>query len=351
MSFDYGGKINQQNLKVALGFEGKVNPIAYVSGIKDEIKRTLEIRERSQFVRRYRWVNTPKGFDANLMERILYYRGRVVLFKIGEEFYHLPFALNGTIDAYGRYKSVTPLTFNGTVKTDDKGENYMGDGVLLNDLTLNVLYDMEDDTIGKDAVILNDYTQGISEFIIPRYQLNQIYHSELANIVVLIKHNLVSSARVYTVRVLDEGQKNAVLDEFANMEQDIINHGKRIFAVTSQTKLEEILKDKVLDTQEYWQCYVSLDNLRENLLGIENNGIFKKKERQLKGEQELEASSADLVYQDGLYNRQQMCQRFNALFGTDMWVEESEVISGHDIDEDGDIDDEEVEKGVEMDNA
>lgn len=350
MSFDYGGQINQQLLRKALGFEGKVNPIATVKGIKEEIERSLEIREKSQYVRRYRWINTPTGMDANLMERILYYRGRVVLFELEGKFYHLPFALNGTIDAYGRYKTVTPLTFNGTIRTDEDGRNYMGDGTLLNDLELKVLYDVDGYDGTQSAVILNDYTQGISEFIIPRYQLNRVYHSELANIVVLIKHNLISSARVYTTRVLDEGQKNAVLSEFNNMEEDIIQNGKRIFAITSQTKLEEILKDKTLETQEYWQCYVSLDNLRENLIGIENNGIFKKKERQLKGEQELEASSADLVYQDGLYNRQQMCQRFNAIFGTNMWVEESEVISGHDIDGDGDIDDNEVEKGEE-DNA
>lgn len=340
MSDFYKGLINQQELKGLIGAKGGVNPIASRSERRESLRQAFEIRELQQFVRRYRWTGLPKGLDPTLMERILYYRGRVVLFKFNEKYFAVPFALNGTIDVYGRYQTVVPLTFNGSVATDDDGKKSMTDGEFIQGMSVKVCYDVED-TEGKDAVILNDYTQGYSEWVLPRHQANKYYNSDLADIVVLIRHNLISSARVFSVRVLDEGQKESVLEEFNDMENNILENGKRIFPITASTSIEEFLKDKTLETQQYWECFVSLDNLRENLIGIENNGIFKKKERVLKGEQEIEAGSADLVYQDGLFNRQQMCESFNALFGENIWCEESEVISGVDVDMDGNIDDEE----------
>lgn len=336
----YRGYVNQQELRGLIGAKGGVNPIAEKSERRESLRRSFEIRELQQFVRRYRWVNLPAGLDPTLMERILYYRGRIVIFRFNDKYYATPFALNGTIDVYGRYQAVVPLTFNGSIATDNDGNKSMADGEFIQGMTLNVCYDVNL-TEDKDAVILNDYTQGYSEFVLPRYQANKYYNSDLADIVILIRHNLISSARIFSVRVMDEGQKEAVLDEFSGLEYDILENGKRIFPITSAVAMDEFLRDKTLETQDYWECFVSLDNLRENLIGIENNGIFKKKERVLKGEQELEAGSADLVYQDGLFNRQQMCERFNALFGEDIWCEESEVVSGYDYDGDGNIDDQE----------
>lgn len=327
MGFDYGGYINQQKLIDVIKGKGSINPIAKKLGLRSEIERTLEIRERQQFVNRYVWKNLPAGLDGRMMERILYYRGRIVIFVHNDRAYALPFALNGNIDVYGRYQTVTPLTFNGSVAYNEEGQSELVDDVWLPDLMLNVAYD-ENFLEGKQAVILNDYTQGISEYVIPRYQLNKIYHEELSNIVVLIRHNLISSARVYTMRVMNEDQAKAVYDELSNMENDILENGKRVFAVTSQTALDELLKDKSLETQNYWECYVSLDNLRENTIGIENNGIFKKKERQLKGEMELEASSADLVYADGFENRLSAANLLNKMYGWNITVEESPAISG-----------------------
>lgn len=344
MSDIYGGYVNQSALAGMLGFGGKITTTVTKSGERrGAYLQGLQTRELSQFIRRYRWTGLPKGLDQNLIERILYFRGRVVLFKLEDTYYSLPFALNGGIDLYGRYHAVVPLSFNGSISTDAEGKQQMADGEFVQGMTLKVCYDI-DATEGKQAVILNDYTQGISEFIIPRYQLNYVYHEDLSSIIVLIRHNLISSARIFSVQCVSEGQVDAVITEFDNLEDEILNNGKRIFPITGSADLKEFLKDKTLESQQYWECYVSLDNLRENLIGIENNGIFKKKERILVGEQEIEAGSADLVYQDGLFNRQQMCERFNQMFGTDMWCEESEIISGTDADKDGNMDDEEGSK-------
>ena len=341
----YKGYVNQQELKGLIGAKGGVNPIAVKTGLLDDFASALEIRQRQQFIRRYRWTGLPKGMDATMIERILYYRGRLVAFRHGDTYYTLPFALNGNIDVYGRYQAVTPLTFNGSIITDGDGNKKMGDGDFITGKTFRVSYDIFD-IEGKEAVILNDYTQGLSESIEPRHNINYPFIRGLAETLILIRHNLISSARVFTTRVLDEGQKQAVLDEFNNLEQDILEYGKKIFAVTASTELKELFSDKTLETQQYWECFVSQDNLRENLLGIENNGIFKKKERVLKGEQEMEAGSAEQVYGDGLYNRQVFAMIFNTIFGENIWCEESEVVAGEDTDLDGNIDDAEGVKEV-----
>lgn len=331
VNFQMGGWMNHQEIKAAIGMGGGVNPIASSTTRIEELKSGFRIRELQQYMRRYKWLNLPYGMDETIMERILYFRGRLVAFKIDDKFYTLPFALNGSIDIYGRYNSVMPLTFNGTIKTDKNDNEYEDDGVFIADYVLKVAYD-ELEVGGKDCVILNDYTQGISQNIIPRANLSGVYTELMGEIVTLIRHNLISSARIYTLRVLSEGEKNGVLSELNEMESQILKNGKRVFPITSAVDLKEVLNDKSLETQNYWECFVSVDNLRENEIGIENNGVFKKKERVLKGEQELEAGSADLVYSDGLENRRRFCEVFNAMFGTDVWVEESEVVKGEQID-------------------
>lgn len=341
---DLRGFMNHQEIKGALGMKGGVNPIATKSDRREKYRRELSVHELQQFVRRYRWTGLPKGLDATLMERILYFRGQVVLFKIDDTYYSTPFALNGNIDLYGRYQAVSPLTFNGSTMTDANGEVQLGDGVFLQGKVVPITYDLEN-LEGKEGVILYDYTPGISSYIIPRYQLNITHVGDLADIVVLIRHNLISSARIYAVRCLDEGQKDSVYEEFSDLENSILEDGKRIFAVTAPTSPNELFQDKVLETQTYWECFVSLDNLRENLMGIENTGIFKKKERELQKEAEIEAGNTHLIYQDGLYMRQRACELFNALFNENIWCEESETIKGQDIDGDGNIDDEEGMSG------
>lgn len=349
MAIKNDGWINQQDVMILTGHKKTNNPVAKIPTKLPQLRDALEIRSRQQYMRRFKWSGLPLGLDPNIIERILYYRGRAVFFKLNDRYYCLPFALNGNIDVYGRYMTVTPLTFNGSIYTDSDGKQQLKDGEFIPDLKINVCYDSLD-TEGKNGVILQDYINGVSEFVEPRYSVSSCFDTLLAEILVLVRHNLIASARINSVRVMDEGQKTEVEREFDNMERAILEDGKRIFAVTSATGLDEIFQDKQLETQQYMECYVSIDNLRENLIGIENEGIFKKKERMLVGEQELEAGSADLVHQDGLFLRQQFCERFNALFGENIWCATSETVSGIDTDGDGDIDEQhEEKKGSEQD--
>ena len=314
---DFGGFIDMRYLQKQIGLKGQVNPIAVKSTLRDDLVQLITTHELQQYVRRYVWKNLPAGLDPTLMERMMYYRGRIVLFKLYSRYYQLPFALKGTIDCVGRFNSVVPLTFNGSTNEE----------MFIKDFTVDVCNDPSFPE-HCNGVIVNDRTQEQSEFIIPRYIMNLALHKELANVIVLIRHNLISSAKVYTFRVGSEAEQAEIEEELSGMENSILSEGKRIFVVTAPTAIQELMQNATLDVQNYWQCYVSLDNLRENFIGIENTGIFKKKERELQKNAEIEAGNADLIYRDGLFVRQQACERFNAVFGENIWCEESDVISG-----------------------
>lgn len=336
--------MNYQDIKEEVGMIKKNNPVATrTSTRRADYERELEIHQFQQALRKYRWSGLPKGLDATMLERILYYRGQLILFKLHDYYYALPYALNGNIDVYGRYISVTPLTYNGSVNVDADGNEYMGDGVWIQGQVLKVAYD-ELSLDGKEAVILRDYSNGNSQYTIPRYTVNKTHIQDLSDILVLVHNNLVSSAVVWTVQAKDEGQQQEIEATYATLEEQVLENGKRIFVITAPTGVDKLFEHVDINTQAYWECFVSLDNLRENMMGIENTGIFKKKERELKLNVEMEAGNAHLVYQDGLYCRQETCMIFNKLFNENIWCEESEVISGNDNDKDGNIDDQEGEK-------
>lgn len=345
------GNINFQDLKAEIGFTGKVNPIARATDLRPELIQNFEVRNRQQFVNRYQWCTLdgspfPEGIDPDLIERILYYRYNLIAFFFNGKFYTCPFALNGGIDVYGRYTQVSPLTFNGSINyrqdnATGQTEEYMSDGDWITDLKLAPSYDIYDiEPIERDGVIvdrcviLQDFENGIAQKETNRYVLSQAFEGLLADTVALIRHNLVASARIFSYRVLSEDQKNTSLAELENMEEAVLENGQMFFPVTSSVTLETVFDDKELDEQSYWECFVSIDNLRENLMGIENNGIFKKKERELSGEADKEASQADLIYQDGLHQRQKFCEIFDAVFGQQLWCMESPSIDKVDVNDD-----------------
>ena len=78
----------------ALGLdEDALSKMPIYSPYKDAFVRQLRIMDEQQFLTRYKWYNLPHGLNENLMERILYYRGRAMFFYMpaDDKFYFLPF--------------------------------------------------------------------------------------------------------------------------------------------------------------------------------------------------------------------------------------------------------------------
>lgn len=156
--------------------------------IKLEIKKQLRILDEQNAVRRYQWVNLPKGLNSQMIERMLYYRGQLMFFKLGETFAVLPYTLrapdNSTgIDVYGRFTGITPIPFKGPMEAKDgdklKPINYKTYIPRYDIFTPNEALDEDGnpsetklmDYIEDSAVIIRDYSQQESEMSIPRYLL------------------------------------------------------------------------------------------------------------------------------------------------------------------------------------
>ena len=107
-------------------YETLLAMFGYIDGCESPMKaylqKVLRVNDQQIAINKYKWFNLPPEIDPQLLERILYYRGQGMLFFIPEigKFYFLPYALDGTIDVYGRFTSVKPLPFIGKDNTDDE---------------------------------------------------------------------------------------------------------------------------------------------------------------------------------------------------------------------------------------
>ena len=122
--------------------------------MKGDIKKNLRIVDEQDAINCFTWYNLPSGINSRLLERILYYKGQGMFFYMEDvnKFFFLPYALDGTIDVYGRFTSVTPLPFNGTTKADEKEKPW------IQGLTRECVYEVElpENYIAEDGSILVD---------------------------------------------------------------------------------------------------------------------------------------------------------------------------------------------------
>ena len=78
-------------------------------GLKSAIKAAFRIIDEQDFVNRYKWFNIPMNLSSEEIERMLYYKGHLAFFEMEGQFYLMPYALEGTIDFYGRYNQIHPV--------------------------------------------------------------------------------------------------------------------------------------------------------------------------------------------------------------------------------------------------
>ena len=98
---------------LAAGIDPKTGlPVKLASGtkctLKNDIKKIVRIIDEQDAVNRYKWYNLPCNLSSQEVERLLYYKGQLCFFYFKEldEFYFMPYALDGTIDFYGRFNTI-----------------------------------------------------------------------------------------------------------------------------------------------------------------------------------------------------------------------------------------------------
>ena len=297
------------------------------SCLKSDIKTALRIIDEQDAVNRYKWYNLPCDITGEELERILYYKGQLAFFYMEDldQFYFMPYALDGTIDFYGRFNTIHPVPM--TSGTDDKDGKAQAQ--LLSQIVLTCQYgvmledEITDETLTKSCVLLHDYTKQLSQTIIPRQQINEGIIDVEAECIPYMRTNLIASSGVKGMRVADGDQSDDVYQANQQIQSGALTGNVNI-PIVGKLEFQELASQLGAKPAEYMLAMQSLDNFRLSTYGLENGGLFEKKQHILESENQVNQSNVGLILQDGLSIRQNFCNIVNSIWGLGIWCEPSE---------------------------
>lgn len=295
---------------------------------KSSIKHALRIVDEQTALNRYKWYNLPGDIDGHLVERILYYKGQGMLFfmKTINQFFFLPYALDGEIDVYGRFVGVTPLPFNGvTYFENGKTKTKPWITGLIRKPIYKVLLEGENQDIDNYCVLLSDYSKQINQMNVPRQVINENVLDAMAEAIPLARTNLIANCGVEGMRVPDTDSASNVQSANDAIYRASLN-GKTKVPIVGAIEFQELSAASALKTEEYLAYMQALDNFRLSLYGLDAGGVYQKKAHMLQSESDGNASNSKLIYEDGLTLRQNFCDIVNSIWGLGIWCEEAEAV-------------------------
>lgn len=336
-----GPKMVPLDLYIQAGIDPKTGLPLKASGnvpseLVNNVKRQLNIIDLQDALNRYTWYNLPKGLTGNLIERILYYKGQGALFYMesNDTFYFLPFALDGSIDVYGRFTGITFLPFNGATHDGEDKPWIQG---FKKTPRYEVMTDPEEATVENvldSCVILRDYSQQISQTILPRSTVNESILNVMAECIPLMRTALINSTGVNGMKVSNEDEQSNVKAASLAIQRAALN-GEKWIPIVGQVEFQEMVSGPTSKAEEFLLAMQSLDNYRLSLYGLDNGGLFQKRSHMLEAEQRMNNGNSGIILQDGLYQRQEFCDIVNSWFGLSIYCEISETVNN--IDMNGDM--------------
>ena len=332
-----GPKMVPLDLYIQAGIDPKTGLPLKCSGsvpseLVNNVKRQLNIVDLQDALNRYTWYNLPKGLTGNLIERILYYKGQGALFYMesNETFYFLPFALDGSIDVYGRFTGITFLPFNGATSDGEEKPWIQG---FKKTPRYEVMTDPEEATVENvldSCVILRDYSQQISQTILPRSTVNDSILNVMAECIPLMRTALVNSTGINGMKVSNEDEQSNVKAASLAIQKAALN-GEKWIPIVGQVEFQELVSGPTSKAEEFLLAMQSLDNYRLSLYGLDNGGLFQKRSHMLEAEQRMNNGNSGIILQDGLYQRQEFCDIVNSWFGLSIYCEISETVNNIDV--------------------
>ena len=294
--------------------------------LKSNIKKVMRIIDEQTAINRFKWYNLPQGLNSQLLERVLYYKGQGAFFYMptDEKFYFLPYALDGTIDVYGRFTGITPLPFaGGTTQASGKEKPW------ITGLTKKPQYDIVIDEVNEEmfenaCVLLKDYSPQYSETIISRQILNDPLLDTMSECIPFMRTALIAGTGIKGMRVDDTDQEREV-NNAAHAITDAALSADMFVPIIAPVELQELTTQNLSKSEEYMLALQSLDNFRLSTYGIANGGLFQKKQQMLQSEQEMNGGNVGLVYQDSLTIRQTFCDIVNSIWGLNIWCDQVET--------------------------
>ena len=302
---------------------GRVENLGY------DYKPVMENIGYIQATSRYRWKNLPPNLTSELIESILYFKGKACMYMRYGEMHVLPFVNVGDLNEYGRFTKITPIAFNGD-EIKEMGYN----------LNVNTqgLYDDK-----AEAVILYDSSPMINGAVLSKSVLLNQLNENCSEILNMCMNNIKNSNKKLCFPCEDETQANQLrldLDNAFNSSDNfiVINKG-----ALNDYKPITMNSDIAMVSQSLFEAWTSFNNIRCELCGIENNGAFEKKERVITSETRGDVIQSKLALENGLYMRRLALEQFILQYGDkypklkDIRVDYNDVFKP----------DEEIKRGVE----
>ena len=307
---------------------------------KEDIKRVIRKNDEQIAVNKYVWYNLPMNLTSQELERMLYYKGQLCFFYLKEldQFFFMPYALDGTIDFYGRYNTIHPVPM--TSGTTDKGNKAQAE--YLESIKLNCVYgiklpeELDINSLTKSTVLLHDYTKQLSQTVIPTQQLNDPIIDFEAECMPFLRTALLNATGVKGVRVADQDSANEVFEGSKQLQQAAIA-AEPYVPIIGAIDFQELTDGTLGKSAEFLQSMQAIDNFRLGLHGVPNGGLFDKQQYVNNAQTELNMGGADvsLTMMDGLLIRQNFCNIVNSIWGLGIWCEPSETIINMDLNGDG----------------
>lgn len=298
----------------------------------DSLFNIMREQNKIETIERYMWVNVPFGLTADIIERLLFYRGKGVFYFNDEvgKFQFLPFALNGVIDEYGRYTKCNTLPFTG-VDTDEKKKK-KSQSLVYEDLEL--VYDLpyDEETFKKInqqktfGIVLNDSSLSISQQPIIRYNYVKPVLHMMATLMQIINTAMFGNADHNLLQIENEGELDSVKTQIEAINQDILR-GNRFTPIVGKLPIIPLKTTNSADLEGLFNTFNSLNNFLKSITGVANAGVFDKKAHLLQDEQKLNGSNADDIYYNGLRLRQEFCLMVQAYYQYPIWCESKRGMS------------------------
>lgn len=288
---------------------------------------------------RYMWTNIPFGLTADLVERLLYFRGKGMFYYndgVGK-FQFLPFALNGVIDEYGRYTACNTLPFTGVDTDEDGKEKEKKTEKKVQSLVyqdLNIVYDFpyseeliknlkEHKTVG---IILNDSSLSISQQPIIRTNYVRPVIHMLTTLIQIINTAMYGNADHSLLGIEAESELDSANKAINAINYDIL-HGRRFTPIIGKFPITPIKTTSGSELESLFNTFNSLTNFLKSITGVANPGVLDKKAHLLQDEQQLNGSNADDIYYNGLRQRQEFCLMVQAYYNYPIWCQSKRGMS------------------------
>lgn len=303
----------------------------------DSLFNIMREHNKIETFERYMWTNIPFGLTQDLIERILFYRGKGVFYfnnKVGK-FQFLPYSLNGTIDEYGRFTACNTLPFIGTDEVEEKNNQKKKKKILSAvyenlELVYDLPYDEETiESIRKRktvGIILNDSSLSLSQQPVVRSNYVKPVLHMMATLMQIINTAMFGNADHNLLRIENESELKSIEKQINAINQDILR-GRRFTPIVSQLNIEPLKTSNTANLEGLFGTFNSLSNFLKSITGVANAGVFDKKAHLLQEEQKLNGSNSDDIYYNGLRLRQEFCLMVQAYYGYPIWCQSKRGMS------------------------